>query len=175
MLISSLLLCFLIPLHVLASRCHLQGVTVSLFISYSSLSVFWVGVGYCCLGVAIWSRWRWHLEAETCRGIDKHYNKLLMSICWISFNWLKNARYNDQDTSVIWLCYERRQNTAHAACPSPSLESHSFGGWVGSRGLSKCRLQERDPYTNWHISSLWGSYELPDDGVSAPKYAVAFD
>jgi hypothetical protein len=33
MLISSFLLCLLIPLHVSASRCHLQGVTVSLFIS----------------------------------------------------------------------------------------------------------------------------------------------
>jgi hypothetical protein len=31
-------LCLLIPLHVSASRCHLQGVTISLFISYSSLS-----------------------------------------------------------------------------------------------------------------------------------------
>jgi hypothetical protein len=26
---------------------------------------------------------RWHLEAETCRGTNKHDNKLLMSICWI--------------------------------------------------------------------------------------------
>jgi hypothetical protein len=32
------LLCLSIPLHVSASRCHLQGVTISLFISYSSLS-----------------------------------------------------------------------------------------------------------------------------------------
>jgi hypothetical protein len=35
-----LLLCLLIPPDVSASRCHLQGVTVSLFISYSSLSAF---------------------------------------------------------------------------------------------------------------------------------------
>jgi hypothetical protein len=32
------LLCLLVPLHVSVSRCHLQGVTVSLFISYSRLS-----------------------------------------------------------------------------------------------------------------------------------------
>jgi hypothetical protein len=38
-LINSFLLCLLIPLHVSASRCYLQGVTVSLFISYSSLSI----------------------------------------------------------------------------------------------------------------------------------------
>jgi hypothetical protein len=46
------LLCLLIPLHVSASRCHLQGVTVSLFISYSRLSAIRVGVGYCSSGVA---------------------------------------------------------------------------------------------------------------------------
>jgi hypothetical protein len=33
------LLCLLVPLHVSAPRCHLQGVTVSLFISYSKLSI----------------------------------------------------------------------------------------------------------------------------------------
>jgi hypothetical protein len=33
------LLCSLVPLHVSAFRCHLQGVTVSLFISYSRLSI----------------------------------------------------------------------------------------------------------------------------------------
>jgi hypothetical protein len=47
------LLCLLIPLHVSASRCHLQGVTISLFISYSRLSAFRVGVGYCSSGVVI--------------------------------------------------------------------------------------------------------------------------
>jgi hypothetical protein len=26
-----------------------------------------------------------------------------------------------------------------------------------------------------HISSLWGSYELPDDGVGTPKHVGAFD
>jgi hypothetical protein len=56
MLISSFLLCLLIPLHVSASRCHLQEVTISLFISYSRLSAFRVGVGYCYLGVAICCR-----------------------------------------------------------------------------------------------------------------------
>jgi hypothetical protein len=39
MFISSFLLCLLIPLHVSVSRCHLQGITISLFISYSSLSI----------------------------------------------------------------------------------------------------------------------------------------
>jgi hypothetical protein len=53
MLISSSLLCLLVPLLVSASRCHLQGVTISLFISYSRLSEFRVGVGYCSSGVAI--------------------------------------------------------------------------------------------------------------------------
>jgi hypothetical protein len=38
------LLCLLAPLHVSASRCHLQGVTLSLFISYSRLYAFRVGV-----------------------------------------------------------------------------------------------------------------------------------
>jgi hypothetical protein len=47
------LLCLLIPLHVSASRCHLQGVTVSLFISYSRLSAFRVGVGYYSSGIDI--------------------------------------------------------------------------------------------------------------------------
>jgi hypothetical protein len=47
------LLCLLIPLHVSASRCHLQRVKISLFISYSRLSAFRVGVGYCSSGVPI--------------------------------------------------------------------------------------------------------------------------
>jgi hypothetical protein len=51
---KQLLLCLLIPLHVSASRCHLQGVTVSLSVSYSRLSAFRVGVGYSS-GVAIYS------------------------------------------------------------------------------------------------------------------------
>jgi hypothetical protein len=38
MVISSFLLRLLVPLHVSASRCHLQGVKISLFISYSRLS-----------------------------------------------------------------------------------------------------------------------------------------
>jgi hypothetical protein len=53
MLISSFLLCLLVPLHGSASRCHLQGVTVSLFISYARLAAFWGGVGFCLSGVAI--------------------------------------------------------------------------------------------------------------------------
>jgi hypothetical protein len=53
------LLYLLISLHVSASRCHLQGVTVSLFISYSRLSAFRVGVGYCLSGVAICCRMLW--------------------------------------------------------------------------------------------------------------------
>jgi hypothetical protein len=56
--ISSLLLCLSVPLHVSASRCHLQGVTVYLFISYSSLSAFRVGVGYGLDGPGIQSLWR---------------------------------------------------------------------------------------------------------------------
>jgi hypothetical protein len=39
MLISSFL-SLLVPLRVSASRCHLQGTTISLFISYSRVSVF---------------------------------------------------------------------------------------------------------------------------------------
>jgi hypothetical protein len=39
------LLCLFIPLHVSASRYHLQGVTVFLFISYSRLFAFRVGQG----------------------------------------------------------------------------------------------------------------------------------
>jgi hypothetical protein len=40
------LLCLLIPLHVSASRCHLQGVTVSLFRSYSRLSIKYRNIWY---------------------------------------------------------------------------------------------------------------------------------
>jgi hypothetical protein len=52
-LVSSFLLFLLIPLHVSASRYHLQRVKISLFISYSKLSAFLVGVGYFSSGVAI--------------------------------------------------------------------------------------------------------------------------
>jgi hypothetical protein len=45
MLIRSLLSCLLIPLHVSAFRCHVQGVIISLFITYSSSSALRVGVG----------------------------------------------------------------------------------------------------------------------------------
>jgi hypothetical protein len=38
------------------------------------------------------------VEAETCRGINKHNKKLFMSICWRFFHLIKIARYNDQDT-----------------------------------------------------------------------------
>jgi hypothetical protein len=43
---TQFLLYLLIPLHVSASRCHLQGVTVSLFISYSRLymSICWISL-----------------------------------------------------------------------------------------------------------------------------------
>jgi hypothetical protein len=53
MRINSILLRLLVPLHVSASRCHLQGVTISLFISYSRLSAFRVGMDYCSSSVAI--------------------------------------------------------------------------------------------------------------------------
>jgi hypothetical protein len=35
---------------------------------------------------------------------------------------------------------------------------------------------EHGPRCNahWHVRSLWGSYELPDDGVSTPKHVGAF-
>jgi hypothetical protein len=82
------LLRLLVPLHVSASRCHLQGVTISLFISYSRLSAFRVGVGCCSPGV---------------RAIKTAYEHLLD----IS-HMIKNAWYNKQDNqsssnSVIFL------------------------------------------------------------------------
>jgi hypothetical protein len=53
--------------------------------------------------------WRWHLEAETCRcNLLSTIKKLLtapLSICWTSFTWLKNARYNSQYHLLLVLYY----------------------------------------------------------------------